>query len=973
MAATEVQMDPRSSHRHGPSQTYAHLPASPTLTNPDMILPDYDRSVSPGMELDDDRNHSPLMMWKNAHTAGPDLSQIFGNGMDQHQTNHPYGPTGPMTPTTPIIYGNGTMLSDIGEVTEVESTPGKPSPGRIRKFALQQSPTRGSGSDAALRSSPTIGVEHTLKKRSGKNLAAHRERRDSADSTSTITTQARTDLFADFDDSVSVDDSVFQGDDEESVAESYVEQAAPPESTARLGVPQSDNLDRLSITSSTSLSRRAEEILANAKRKLTTMEGNLTRARSSLHVSTPSRSSLGSLGSDSTPSPPFKRASTATYIRDVDLSSPTSPRHSLLSSDNTTDPAPAPRIGTQRSASALGVSGGYRRPLTASRSEDYIRNSLDGQTVQRTSSLLRDHHGLAPLTEDAADSNGQLSEDGSNSAKLNRFLSPTFGSFSDNGGSNGRPIQRSASVAQMRDIKDQMKDLKGRLSNLREQARSDSMKRRSLQSLRTPSPFTHAQVDQWYAEPKTSRLSSEIGSGNGSVGRSPWNGDVETANDKEPVAVSELKELSGEEEESVYSEIENNTQLRPPGTHSPERKPAEAAPETEVVEMEDEDDGISDMHTENGDFEDEVPVNTEPLDEEAYYSESGESLYQDALQHPISHEDREDAFDYEHFFLHSAMGTISQQRLGRRGSRDSFTSEDSVVTTRAITEAAKDDSEATRSGSSEASVRRNSDASISTVGTFATATEGSGSPMEFEGRAKEFTSQGVPVSSRSRPSSAESVRRITFAAGNDHSSRPSTAITRHSIASFTSIPEEDGKENEDPYANFNPRVSVNRRPMSSSATASLHRPSVSSMESTGTTRSFPLVNRAKKANSIGVLTPQNSSPDHELKALSDSLLNETASVCEQQQQERENPHDVKPNGISRSASSTANGSPIKMSTPQAMQVLLREDQYLVERLVANLGRCVLGLTESGKASAESRMYRRRIDAARRILEGLDQV
>jgi hypothetical protein len=162
--------------------------------------------------------------------------------------------------------------------------------------------------------------------------------------------------------------------------------------------------------------------------------------------------------------------------------------------------------------------------------------------------------------------------------------------------------------------------------------------------------------------------------------------------------------------------------------------------------------------------------------------------------------------------------------------------------------------------------------------------------------------------------------------------------------------------------------------MSSAATASLHRPSVSSFESTGTTRSFPLVNRTKKANSIGVLTPQNSSPDHELKALSDSLLNETASICEQQQQERgtsDHPEDLKHSGMHRSVGSISNGSPTKTGTPQAMQLLLREDQYLVERLVANLGRCVLGLSESGKASTESRVYRRRIDAARRILEGLD--
>jgi hypothetical protein len=43
----------------------------------------------------------------------------------------------------------------------------------------------------------------------------------------------------------------------------------------------------------------------------------------------------------------------------------------------------------------------------------------------------------------------------------------------------------------------------------------------------------------------------------------------------------------------------------------------------------------------------------------------------------------------------------------------------------------------------------------------------------------------------------------------------------------------------------------------------------------------------------------------------------------------------------------------------------------VERLVASLGRCVLGLTENGRASAESRMFRRRLDAARRVLEGVD--
>lgn len=261
-------METASPHHHGqqqPSQQqhqpYPALPASPTLTNPDMILPDY-RSDSPDPDLNG-RDHSPLMMWKNAHAASStsDLHQ------GQQHPDHPYGPTGPITPTTPIIYGNGTMLSDIGEVTEAESTPARPM--RTKGIHGGQRPsTRGSGSDTAMRSSPTMGYEGVLKKRSKQSLA-QRERRSSIESSSTITETDKQDLFADFDDSVSVGDSVFQGDDEESMADSYTEGTPARESTARLGLPGADNADRLSTYSMSSISRKAEHILANAKKRLT--------------------------------------------------------------------------------------------------------------------------------------------------------------------------------------------------------------------------------------------------------------------------------------------------------------------------------------------------------------------------------------------------------------------------------------------------------------------------------------------------------------------------------------------------------------------------------------------------------------------------------------------------------------------------------------------------------------------------------
>jgi hypothetical protein len=50
-------------------------------------------------------------------------------------------------------------------------------------------------------------------------------------------------------------------------------------------------------------------------------------------------------------------------------------------------------------------------------------------------------------------------------------------------------------------------------------------------------------------------------------------------------------------------------------------------------------------------------------------------------------------------------------------------------------------------------------------------------------------------------------------------------------------------------------------------------------------------------------------------------------------------------------------------------MLSKDDQILVERLVASLGKCVLGLQESGRASYDGRVWRRRLDAARRVLEG----
>lgn len=193
---------------------------SPTLTNPDMILPD-----SAGLDFD--------------FSIGPSTAA-----------------------STPIIYGHGTMLSDIGEVTEAESTPRRlPIPAERR--ALK-------GIGGPLRAGPSTGHSALLKR----NKIGTHQRHASIESTSTITSegQAAEHLFADFDDNVSVDDSVFQGDDEESVAassvaDSYIEEVIASE-TRRLARTESDLESNDDSSSSAALSRRAEQILLNAKMRL---------------------------------------------------------------------------------------------------------------------------------------------------------------------------------------------------------------------------------------------------------------------------------------------------------------------------------------------------------------------------------------------------------------------------------------------------------------------------------------------------------------------------------------------------------------------------------------------------------------------------------------------------------------------------------------------------------------------------------
>ncbi|KAI0459589.1 hypothetical protein F5B21DRAFT_249308 [Xylaria acuta] len=859
------------------SAPYSPQPGSPTLTNPDLILPDYDDGALDRLQLS-------LEAWKNSHTAdmGFDLSpEAFT--------------AGPVTPTTPIIYGNGTMLSDIGEVTEVESTCG---PSRSRSGSTR--------SEIAMMTSTALPYE-AIKQRIKQARMAH-QRHVSVESNSTVTAHETAGLFADFDDTVSVDDSNFQGDDEDSVAESYVDDASALEN-----IPPARELP-LSLDEarySTPLSRRAEQILANAKRRLTTMEGNLNRARSSLYSPT-----MSSVDSQSTPSPPVGRPATANGLGNNRDHRRLSHGHNRISSESGIPTENWPSVPTQRSLSALGTAGGYRRPLQGSHNR--INGVPSNHSLYGTSASLNSKislHGqdqpLEPLSED-----GVLEERGANghdteNTKTDVYLSPV-GSFSDKG------LKRSVSSFQMRDLKDQVNDLKGRLSTLRDQARADSLKRRSLQSLRTPSPFTHARVEQWYAD-----------TGSHEDDATPHGSSNVQATTESSISLHDRTSSSVEVEATLQSHDDPlvsrpNYADVPPGpvTLDPTgSRPASYANMNGAgadVDSPNGPDNIDDMRTEDG-YE---PAEAHDFDESA--SESGASSYHDTVQAQVSHEDREDAFDYEHFFLHSAMGSMSRRRMRRKGSNDSFSSEDSVETTRGPTASQSTGVAAIKTGRRS---RRGSAGSTSTMDSFATATEGRHTrvgiitPGEYNDEYDEYDGiyndaypeQIVALPARARTHTPDTAKRMVFSPeASDSGSDPRQS-----------------------------QSSLRRRPQSSAA-AFQHRSSVSSL-STGTNRSFPLIHKSK--GDRGVNTPDGP-PDQGLQQISETLMNETASICE-----KENRHDGE-----------------KVAP---MQMLQKDDQILVERLVASLGRCVLGLTEAGRASAEGRAYRRKIETAYRILEGFE--
>jgi hypothetical protein len=230
-----------------------------------------------------------------------------------------------------------------------------------------------------------------------------------------------------------------------------------------------------------------------------------------------------------------------------------------------------------------------------------------------------------------------------------------------------------------------MKGLHIKISSLKVKNQEDNLRRRSLQSLRTPSPLTVA--DNWYAN------ALELRDGQGSRG----------SNTRRDTSSENVRDVSNDEatEDRRRSDEHAAGNTSKHAGNSQQTEPVDYADDQSVAETMYED-------AEEGDFEDidREALNeilSEPLDDDL---ENDMEAFPDMpLTDATPHEMREDAFDYEHFILHSALGNYSQQLR-----RMSNSSNGSVATTRPTYKPRHS--------------RTNSDMSVSTVATFATANEG---------------------------------------------------------------------------------------------------------------------------------------------------------------------------------------------------------------------------------------------------------
>ena len=463
------------------------------------------------------------------------------------------------------------------------------------------------------------------------------------------------------------------------------------------------------------------------------MEDNLSRARRSLSI-TPS-TSKSSISSRRRLSPP------ETVRKDSDSWTINTPRkrhsnsflHTRVFSE-TSVPSPSSTLqghGTQsqenpRSSSAM-ESGGPR--LSYIDEDDMptpgpLGNGMWG-TVNRSISLGGRHReALEPLRED----DSVLSLESSQAEQLS-----TETAYVDHKDPS-KQLTRARSSLQMRDLHERMQELRGQLTSLKMRTDRDTMHRKSLQTLKTPSPFTVAK--DWTNTVSYVRHSPDEETEDAAMTTAKVSGQTPS-----PLSGSVIR--NSEHEAGTENVIENgfaksetdDTVINPsPQPYIDDPEPTTASRNQTPARLLTSSD---DFHDSNGGaFAKGDEVDDYEISDDGEASEHATSIREE------SHEDRPDAFDYEHFFLHSGMGTFSRINPDRPDSRSSYGSAETTKAVGPVIEGPANSAERNHTSNKPkqnghprrpgSHSRQNSADSISTVNTFATAIERSETPGDMD-------------------------------------------------------------------------------------------------------------------------------------------------------------------------------------------------------------------------------------------------
>ena len=563
------------------------------------------------------------------------------------------------------------------------------------------------------------------------------------------------------------------------------------------------------------------------------------------------------------------------------------------------------------------------RAIRSSRSQEAMRDSrLSSWGLRHDDSLYEKlpeaKPNLEPLNEDDAAGRGELSPE----------EVPT--------------INDKRSSPTTSDLRAQMKDLKGRISSLQQRTREDSEKRRSMQSLQSLN--SHTAAESWYLGTEgynVGAAGTDAGVGLSlnsprSIAQDVWEQDGSQASTVEQRPSHSRKDSADVADTKMAENDTYHRDREPVGLPLEDAENRHGIPDQRddiqrnqiIRDLSDEKptDKDDERKSEYQVFPEPDP-NLEVIDDED--ADDG-TIYEEAdayLPAAERHEDRVDAFDYENFFLHSAMGTYS--RLSRHSS---FSSAESIETTKPespkflrtvdYTDERRREEEEGNEGSAEDDVpplkkqpssprlpyfHRNfsitSISSATTTASFATATEGQGT----EQQQREWESPISPASgaSPSTPPSQTPLQSPTVRKTPSGQQLQSTKLSSLNISSAPSFPHiatqlsprrrklsissGSGGNNNLAISNTNSPASANASPSSSFAKRSVTNPTPLSQHRPRpvSTVVSNLLDDARTAGTSGMKLPPAD------KALVYSLAESLRVICTRLQNAHQQPESSK--------------------------------------------------------------------------------